>query len=106
MDKLERDDVLIVTKMDRLGRNAIDVAGTAEKLSGMGVRVHCLALGGMDLTSPAGRMTMGVINAVAQFERDLLIERTQAGLQRAKAEGATFGRPATLGATQSAYVRD
>jgi putative DNA-invertase from lambdoid prophage Rac len=96
MDKFERDDVLIVTKMDRLGRNAIDVAGTVERLSGLGVRVHCLALGGMDLTSPAGKMTMGVINAVAQFERDLLIERTQSGLKRAKAEGAVLGRPATL----------
>src|ERR1700683_1016432 len=105
MDKLERDDVLIVTKMDRLGRNAIDVAGTAEKLSGMGVRVHCLALGGVDLTSAAGRMTMGVINAVAQFERDLLIERTRSGLARAKAEGTVPGRPVTLGATQRNAVR-
>jgi putative DNA-invertase from lambdoid prophage Rac len=96
MDKLERDDVLIVTKLDRLGRNAIDVAGTVELLAGLGVRVHCLALGGMDLTSPAGRMTMGVINAVAQFERDLLIERTQSGLKRAKAEGAVLGRPTAL----------
>ena len=96
LDKLEADDVLIVTKMDRLGRNAIDVATTVDRLAAIGVRVHCLALGGVDLTSPAGRMTMGVINAVAQFERDLLIERTQAGLERAKAEGATLGRPASL----------
>jgi putative DNA-invertase from lambdoid prophage Rac len=96
MDKFEYDDVLIVTKLDRLGRNAIDVVGTVELLAGLGVRVHCLALGGMDLTSPAGRMTMGVINAVAQFERDLLIERTQSGLKRAKAEGAVLGRPAAL----------
>jgi putative DNA-invertase from lambdoid prophage Rac len=105
LDKLEPDDVLIVTKLDRLGRNAIDVATTVDRLASMGVRVHCLALGGVDLTSPAGRMTMGVINAVAQFERDLLIERTQAGLQRAKAEGATFGRPATLDAGQRDAVR-
>jgi putative DNA-invertase from lambdoid prophage Rac len=62
----------------------------------MGVRVYCLALGGMDLTSPAGKMTMSVINSVARFERDLLIERTQSGLKRAKAEGAVFGRPAAL----------
>jgi len=48
---------------------------------------------------------MGVINAVAQFERDLLIERTQAGLERAKAEGATLGRPATLDAAQRQAVR-
>jgi putative DNA-invertase from lambdoid prophage Rac len=78
LNKPEHDDVLIVTKLDRLGRNAIDVATTVVRLSEMGVRVHCLALGGVDLTSPAGRMTMGVITSVAQFERDLLIERTQA----------------------------
>ena len=70
----------------------------------MGVRVHCLALGGMDLTSPAGKMTMGVINAMAEFERDLLIERTQAGLARAKAEGKTLGRPPSLNWTQHTEV--
>jgi putative DNA-invertase from lambdoid prophage Rac len=72
LDRLERDGVLIVTKLDRLGGNAIDVAVTVGKLADTGVRVHCLALGGVDLTSPAGKMTMGVIDAVAQFERDLL----------------------------------
>jgi putative DNA-invertase from lambdoid prophage Rac len=100
LDRLEADDVLIVTKLDRLGRNAIDVAGTVYRLEAMGVRVHCLALGGVDLTSPAGKMIMGVINSMAQFERDLLIERTQSGLKRAKAGGAVFGRPATLGSDQ------
>ena len=105
LDRLEQDDVLIVTKLDRLGRNAIDVATTVGPLEKMGVRVHCLALGGVDLASAAGRMTMGVIAAVAQFERDLLIERTQAGLTRAKAEGATLGRPATLDAAQRDAVR-
>jgi putative DNA-invertase from lambdoid prophage Rac len=105
LDRLERDDVLIVTKLDRLGRNAIDVAITVAKLADIGVRVHCLALGGVDLTSPAGRMTMGVINAVAQFERDLLIERTQSGLKRAKAGGAVLGRPATLDDGQREVVR-
>jgi putative DNA-invertase from lambdoid prophage Rac len=105
LDKLEQDDVLIVTKLDRLGRNAIDVGATVAKLAAMGVRVHCLALGGVDLTSPAGRMTMGVINAVAQFERDLLIERTQSGLARAKAEGTALCRPAVLDDVQRDAVR-
>ena len=105
LDKLEQDDVLIVTKLDRLGRNAIDVATTVARLADMGVRVHCLALGGVDLTSPAGRMTMGVINSVAQFERDLLIERTQSGLKRAKAGGAVLGRPSTLDDGQREAVR-
>ena len=96
LNKLEAGDVLVVTKLDRLGRNAMDVRATVEGLTGMGVRVHCLALGGVDLTSPAGKMTMSVIAAVAEFERDLLIERTQSGLSRAKAEGKTLGRPHAL----------
>ena len=97
LNKLEAADVLIVTKLDRLGRNAMDVRASVERLASMGVRVHCLALGGVDLTSPAGKMTMGVIAAVAEFERDLLIERTQSGLARAKSQGKTLGRPQSLG---------
>jgi putative DNA-invertase from lambdoid prophage Rac len=87
LDRLERDDVLVVTKLNRPGRNSIDVQTTVKRLDEMGVRVHCLALGGVDLTSSAGKMTMGVIAAVAQFERDLLIERTISGQARAKAAG-------------------
>jgi putative DNA-invertase from lambdoid prophage Rac len=106
MDRLEAGDVLIVTKLDRLGRDAIDVSSTVMALAEVGVRVHCLALGGVDLTSSAGTMTMNVLNAVAQFERDLLIERTQAGLNRAKAEGKTLGRKATLSEQQKQTVLD
>lgn len=101
LNKLERGDVLVVTKLDRLGRNAMDVRATVESLAQEGIRVHCLALGGVDLSSPAGRMTMGVIAAVAEFERDLLVERTQAGLSRAKAAGAVLGRPPALTPEQS-----
>jgi putative DNA-invertase from lambdoid prophage Rac len=104
VDRLEESDVLIVTKLDRLGRNAMDVRATVERLAASGVRVHCLALGGVDLTSAAGKMTMGVIAAVSEFERDLLIERTQAGLSRAKAQGRTLGRPAALSEAQQAEV--
>jgi putative DNA-invertase from lambdoid prophage Rac len=105
MDRLERDDVLIVTKLDRLGRNAMDVTATVGKLADMGVRVHCLALGGADLASAAGRMTMQVINAVAQFERDLLIEGTNSGLARAKASGEKLGRPKVLDDKKAAAAR-
>lgn len=104
LDRLEHGDVLVVTKLDRLGRNAMDVRASVEGLAARGVRVHCLALGGVDLTSPAGKMTMGVIAAVAEFERDLLIERTQAGLARAKAEGKALGRPASLTVEQRREV--
>ena len=96
MDKLEAGDILVVTKLDRLGRNAMDVRATVDRLAALGIQVHCLALGGADLTSAAGKMTMQVIAAVAEFERDLLVERTQAGLARAKAEGKSIGRPGAL----------
>jgi putative DNA-invertase from lambdoid prophage Rac len=105
LNKMEQGDVLIVTKLDRLGRDAIDVSTTVARLEKEGIRVYCLALGGVDLTSSAGKLTMGVINAVAQFERDLLIERTQSGLARAKAEGKVLGRPPALSDDQQKTVR-
>lgn len=101
LEKMESGDVMIVTKLDRLGRNAMDVRQTVEHLASNGIRVHCLALGGVDLTSAAGKMTMQVLGAVAEFERDLLIERTQAGLERAKKEGKRLGRPEALDTTRS-----
>ena len=106
LDKMECGDVIVVTKLDRLGRDAIDVSTTVAKLETLGIRVHCLALGSVDLTSSAGKLTMGVINAVAQFERDLLIERTQSGLARAKAQGKALGRPSSLSTDQQARVRE
>ena len=106
LDRMEEGDILVVTKMDRLGRNAMDVRTTVETLAAMGVKVHCLALGGVDLTSSTGRMTMSVINAVAEFERDLLIERTHAGLIRAKEQGKVLGRPRSLTDAQKQVVRE
>jgi putative DNA-invertase from lambdoid prophage Rac len=101
LERIECGDVLIVTKLDRLGRNAMDVRQTVEQLAAAGIRVHCLALGGVDLTSPAGKMTMQVLCAVAEFERDLLIERTQQGLDRAKSEGKKLGRPEATNTTRA-----
>lgn len=101
LERIESGDVLIVTKLDRLGRNAMDVRQTVEQLAAAGIRVHCLALGGVDLTSPAGKMTMQVLCAVAEFERDLLIERTQQGLDRAKSEGKKLGRPEATNTTRA-----
>jgi putative DNA-invertase from lambdoid prophage Rac len=105
VDRLEAGDVLIVTKLDRLGRNAMDVRATVERLADMGVRVHCLQLGGTDLTSAAGKMIMCVIGAMAEFERDLIVERTQAGLERAKKAGKRIGRPPLLSKKKLAEVR-
>jgi putative DNA-invertase from lambdoid prophage Rac len=76
LNRPEPIDVLIVTKLDRLGCTAMDVRATVEQLAADSVRVHCLALGGVDLTSAAGKMTMSVLSAVAEFDRDLPVEQT------------------------------
>lgn len=93
LDKLRKDDVLVVTKLDRLGRDAVDVLATIRRLEQLEVKVIVLQLGQLDLTSPAGRLMLTMLAAVAEMERDLLIERTRAGLERARAEGKTLGRP-------------
>lgn len=104
MVKMEEGDVLVVSKLDRLGRNAIDVATTVARLQEISIKVYCLALGGADLTSPAGKMTMHILSAVAQFERDILVERTKAGLKRAIAQGKKPGRPPILDKDGEALV--
>ncbi|MBE7947466.1 recombinase family protein, partial [Escherichia coli] len=77
---------------------------TVEQLTETGIRVHCLALGGIDLTSPTGKMMMHVISAVAEFERDLLLERTHSGIVRARGAGKRFGRPPVLNEEQKQVV--
>lgn len=94
LEKLERGDTLVVTKLDRLGRDSIDVQQTVERFAREGVRLVVLQLGNLDLTSAAGELMVKMLAAVADFERALIVERTQAGLARAKAEGKKLGRPA------------
>lgn len=74
----------------------MDVRATIERLAAIGVRVHCRQLERADLTSSAGKMIMGILTTIAEFERDLLLERTAAGLERARQEGKTLGRPRAL----------
>ncbi|MBV6306171.1 recombinase family protein [Candidimonas humi] len=89
---------------DRLGRDAIDVLQTVKNLASHGVKVIVLQLGTTDLTGPAGKLLLSMLAAVAEMERDLLIERTQAGLARAKAEGKKLGRPARTTPKQRAEI--
>ena len=93
LERMEKGDRLIVSKLDRLGRNAIDVQTTIQDLSNSGVSVVALNLGVTDLTSPSGKLMLTMLAAVAEMERDLIIERTKAGLERAKSEGKKLGRP-------------
>ena len=92
-NKLEPGDELIVLKLDRLGRDMIDVLSTVDMLRAKGIIVKSLDLDGVDLTSSAGRFQMSVLAAVANFEKDRIRERTQEGLAKAKADGKKLGRP-------------
>lgn len=93
LGKLRARDTVVVSKLDRLGRDAPDVLVTIKSLAALGVEVIVLQLGKLDLTSPAGKLMLAMLAAVAEMERDLIVERTQTGLARAKAEGKTLGRP-------------
>ncbi len=90
---VRKSETLVVAKLDRLGRDAIDVLQTVRQLGERGIKVIVLQLGDTDLTSSGGKLLLTMLAAVAEMERDLLVERTQAGLARAKAEGKTLGRP-------------
>lgn len=105
LSKIRSGETLVVSKLDRLGRDALDVMQTIRLLGERSVKVIVLQLGSTDLTSTAGKMLLTMLAAVAEMERDLLVERTQAGLQRAKAQGKKLGRPAKTTDEQRKAIR-
>ncbi|MDU6224224.1 MAG: recombinase family protein [Enterobacter asburiae] len=91
--KLEEGDRLVVLKLDRLGRDNIDVQQTIEMLLEKGIDVVSLDLPVRNLTSAEGKLMLQMFSAFAEFEKSRIIERTREGLARAKKEGKKLGRP-------------
>jgi DNA invertase Pin-like site-specific DNA recombinase len=94
--KAARDgDTLLVWKLDRLGRDLRHLVNTVHDLSSRGVGLRVLTGQGaaIDTTTPAGKLVFGIFAALAEFERELISERTIAGLASARARGRTGGRP-------------
>jgi putative DNA-invertase from lambdoid prophage Rac len=106
LQKIRDGETIVVSKIDRLGRDAIDVLQTVQLLASRQIKVIVHQLGQTDLTSAAGKLLLTMLVAVAEMERDLLIERTQAGLQRAKAEGKKLGRPSKTTEAQRIEILD
>ncbi|OZY27415.1 resolvase [Pseudomonas lundensis] len=104
LTKIRDGETLLVSKLDRLGRDAIDVLQTVRDLGARNIKVVVHQLGSTDLTSPAGKLLLSMLAAVAEMERDLLIERTQAGLTRARAEGKKLGRPSKIAPEQRSDI--
>ncbi len=104
LEKMRDGETLIVSKLDRLGRDAIDVIATVRALASRGIRIVVHSLGGVDLASPTGKLLVTMLAAVAEMERDLLIERTHAGIARARSEGRAIGRPQKTSSKQQAEM--
>jgi DNA invertase Pin-like site-specific DNA recombinase len=86
-DKLRKGDTLVVSKLDRLGRDAPDVLATTKSLAALGVEVVVLQLGKLDLASPAGKLMLTMLAAVAEMERDLLVEWRAPGRRAGRLAG-------------------
>ena len=95
---LRQGDVLVVWKLDRLGRNLRHLVNMAQDLSEAGVGFKVLMGKGanIDTTAAGGKLVFGIFAALAEFERDLIIERTKAGLEAARARGRSGGRKFAL----------
>lgn len=91
--QMEDGDIIIVSKIDRLGRGAQDALNTISVLKKRGIKVVVIQFGGVDMNSTAGKLLTTVLSAVAEMERDLCIERITSGLVRTKAEGTILGPP-------------
>lgn len=96
LDQLRENDVVIVHKLDRLARSTRDLLDIAETIRLAGAGLKSLNEPWADTTSPAGKMVLTVFSGIAEFERELILERTSTGRHAAKERGVQFGRPPKL----------
>jgi DNA invertase Pin-like site-specific DNA recombinase len=90
--KRRRFDVLLVWRLDRLGRNLGHLVTLAGELTALGIGLVSLGEA-IDTTTPAGRLQLHILGALAEFEKARIVERVRAGMARAKAQGKPVGRP-------------
>lgn len=96
MAQAQAGDTVIVTAVDRLGRNAMDVLTVVEAFKKLGIKLRVAQFDGVDLTSSTGKLLVTMMAALAEMEKNMLIERTKAGLERTKASGTKLGPPLTI----------
>jgi len=94
LDYMRAGDVFVVTKPDRLARSTADLMGIVKALQEKGVEVRIQSMG-LDTTTPTGKLMLGVLASVAEFERDIMLERQRDGIAKAKADGKFKGRQPT-----------
>jgi putative DNA-invertase from lambdoid prophage Rac len=94
-ERLQSGDSVVVSKLDRLGRDILDVIQTVRSFADRNVVLDVLGLGKLD-ESPQATLTLNMLAAISQFERELISERTKAKLQELKASGKKLGRPSKI----------
>jgi DNA invertase Pin-like site-specific DNA recombinase len=92
LEYAEQGDTLVVWRIDRLGRSLIDVLNTVKLLRERGVQVRSIA-DGIDPATATGRLMLNMLATLAEYERELIVERVRAGIAAAQANGTRFGRP-------------
>ncbi|HHX48053.1 MAG TPA: recombinase family protein, partial [Brevibacterium sp.] len=92
LDYAEDGDTVVVWRIDRLGRSLLDVLNTVTLLRGQGVKIRSVS-DGIDPETTSGRMMLGMLATLAEYERELITERVNAGIAAAKQNGTRFGRP-------------
>ena len=100
LDQIRSGDTIVVWKLDRLARSTRDLLNTMETINEAGGRLQSLSEPWANTTTHTGKMIMTVFAGIAEFERDLIRERTSAGREAAKQRGVRFGRPRKLNADQ------
>lgn len=98
LDFVREGDTLVVTRLDRLARSAADLHSIVARLADKNVHFRCLQQGGMDTTSSTGKLLLGVLASIAEFETDIRRERQREGIDRAKAAGVYKGRKPSVDA--------
>jgi DNA invertase Pin-like site-specific DNA recombinase len=97
-------DTVVVWKLDRLGSNMRGIVNTLHELTEQGVTVRSLH-DGVDTSTSTGRMVAGILMSIAEYERELVRERTALNLEHARKSGQKFGRPTKLNADEAALAR-
>jgi DNA invertase Pin-like site-specific DNA recombinase len=95
LDFVREGDVLVVTKLDRLARSVANLIDTTRRLEAKGVTLRILQLN-LDTSTPTGKLMLNMMGSIAQFERELMLERQREGIAKAKADGKYKGRPPTV----------
>ena len=106
LGQLRREDVLVVTRLDRLARSTAELLRIAEKIGDKHAHLQSLDEPWADTASPAGKMIMTVFGGIAEFECSLILSRTHDGRIAAKQRGVAFGRPQKLLPDQKALARE